>query len=511
MPLGLVNNICFSRPRGVVTPTPFIGPLDFITNTRLGAWSIAYKLFSNFNGSAISVRKDDAFQAEISPGFTPEGVCDFDALDLYLDGYDGYIARVNDQSGGEKHFENTPSFQPAYGQNWSAGPINRSMDFAGAQGLISDQVLPSATTWWGYIVSIPTGGVGTELWAIESYPDATTTYKLLERAFGVKPIYYNNAGGGSAQIAYVDNTAYTHLIKGGVALRYLKSSTGDVINEIANNSLAGNLSTIGYRNDSSAYFTGSIQEWALFEGELDSETEEALWADINNRWGIQYSGGGGGVGFAPTDIAGCQLWLKGDGSAYNTGSTQATDGQTVETWIDNSGQGNHSIQSTGIRRPVFKDISGIKSLLTSGSQWMDTTWNAGSTCSIFVVYKNSGTSNGRWVSGGNNWLLGPYSFNYSYYSNTGFAGGSTSSNGNTSIRLHNAVQTSGGGQHWLNGVSQGTVGSAGAPGIISAPGTYLSGGELGSGHIYEVIGYDSALSESDRQLVENYLLTKYGI
>lgn len=232
-------------------------------------------------------------------------------------------------------------------------------------------------------------------------------------------------------------------------------------------------------------------------------------ASVKTVAGVDNTSGGGG--FVPTDIAGCKLWLKGDGSAYNTGTTQATDGQTVTTWVDASGQGNDSVQTTGARKPVFKDIGGVKSLLTAGAEWMDTTWSAGSTCSIFVVYKNSGTSNGRWVSGGNNWLLGPYSFNYSYYSATGFAGGSTSSNSNTTIRVHNAVQTSGGAQHWLNGTSQGTVGSAGAPGIISAPGTYLSGGELGSGHIYEVIGYDSALSTGDREDVEDYLGAKYGV
>lgn len=216
-----------------------------------------------------------------------------------------------------------------------------------------------------------------------------------------------------------------------------------------------------------------------------------------------------GGGFVPTDIAGCQLWLRGDGIAYNTGTTQATDGQTVETWVDESGAGHNSTQGNAAKRPIFKNIGGVKSLLTSGTEWMTTTWSAGSTCSIFVVYKNSGTSNGRWVSGTNNWLIGPYSFYYAYYSSTGFAANPTVSSSNTVIRVHNIVQTSGGGQHWLDGVSQGTVGSAGAPGTIEAPGTYLSGGEIGSGHIYEVIGYDSALGTTDRQTVENYLMSKY--
>lgn len=226
-------------------------------------------------------------------------------------------------------------------------------------------------------------------------------------------------------------------------------------------------------------------------------------ADLDNT-----SSGGS---FLPTDIAGLQLWLKADGDVYTTGTTQATDGQTVTTWVDASGQGNDSTQATAAKRPVFDDTAGVKSLLTSGTEWMTTTWSAGSTCSIFVVYKNSGTSNGRWVSGTNNWLIGPYSFYYAYYSNTGFAANPTSSNSNTTIRVHNVVQTSGGGQHWLNGVSQGTTASAGAPGTIEAPGTYLSGSEIGSGNIYEVIGYDSALGTGDRQAVEDYLGTKYGV
>ena len=33
--------------------------------------------------------------------------------------------------------------------------------------------------------------------------------------------------------------------------------------------------------------------------------------------------------FCPLSISGCVLWLKADGDVYNTGTTQATNGQTV--------------------------------------------------------------------------------------------------------------------------------------------------------------------------------------
>jgi hypothetical protein len=278
--LGLALGLPFARPVG-----GFVGPLDFITNTRLGAWSVGYRLFSDFTGSPFRLRIDTTGQPEFDTGFTGAGVSDSADVDAEIGANDAYYAKVYDQSGSSQDFRQTSaSVQPAYSSSWASGPFARSMDFAGAQGLISAAALPSAATWWGYIVSIPTGGVSTELWALESYPDAVP-YKLIERVFGGKPLYYNNNGGSSAQITYTDGTAYSHLAKGASNLRYLKSSAGGIINDTSDNSLTGSLSTIGFRNDASAYFTGSIQEWALFQGSIDSTKEAALWADLNTRWG----------------------------------------------------------------------------------------------------------------------------------------------------------------------------------------------------------------------------------
>jgi hypothetical protein len=262
----------------------FVGPLDNMPGTRLGAWSIGYRLFSDYSSYPLKMRIDDFDQTEIFVPFNGDGTTNNDAIETAAGSDSSFYATVYDQSGnGVDFIQTSSSLQPQYGEMWTDGKI--SMDFAGGQGLISDGVLPSAATWWGYIVSLPKGGVSSELWALESYPDAFSTYKLLERAFGGKPLYYNNSGGSSAQITYADDTTYSHLAKGGSALRYLKSSAGGVINDTANNSLAGSLSTIGYRNDASAYFTGCIQEWAFFSGTLDSTSEAALWADLNTRWG----------------------------------------------------------------------------------------------------------------------------------------------------------------------------------------------------------------------------------
>lgn len=57
--------------------------------------------------------------------------------------------------------------------------------------------------------------------------------------------------------------------------------------------------------------------------------------------------GASGRKFSPLDISGCVLWLKADGDVYNTGTTQATDGQTVSTWKDASGNGRDATYFNG--------------------------------------------------------------------------------------------------------------------------------------------------------------------
>ena len=49
----------------------------------------------------------------------------------------------------------------------------------------------------------------------------------------------------------------------------------------------------------------------------------------------------GGVDF------GLALWLKADGSVYNSGTTPATDGQNIQTWVDESNQSADATNSAG--------------------------------------------------------------------------------------------------------------------------------------------------------------------
>lgn len=57
--------------------------------------------------------------------------------------------------------------------------------------------------------------------------------------------------------------------------------------------------------------------------------------------------------FSPSDISGLKLWLKADGSVYNAGTTQATNGQTVAEWVDASASGWNATQATETNKPTF--------------------------------------------------------------------------------------------------------------------------------------------------------------
>lgn len=47
------------------------------------------------------------------------------------------------------------------------------------------------------------------------------------------------------------------------------------------------------------------------------------------------------------------LWLKADGDIYNTSTTQAVDGESIETWVDTSTDSRNATQASSAVRPSF--------------------------------------------------------------------------------------------------------------------------------------------------------------
>ena len=91
---------------------------------------------------------------------------------------------------------------------------------------------------------------------------------------------------------------------------------------------------------------------------------------------------------------------------YNTGTTDATDGQTVATWADQSSNGNDGTQSTEASKPVFTSgaFSGAGGVTFASGDFMDLTsaiaeaTYASYTC-FGVVDRNTASSQ-CWTLGG---------------------------------------------------------------------------------------------------------------
>ena len=215
------------------------------------------------------------------------------------------------------------------------------------------------------------------------------------------------------------------------------------------------------------------------------------------------------VGFNPLSIPGCVFCLMADGNVYTTGTTQATDGQTVETW-ENAGSGNDATEATN--KPTFKTniINGLPVIRFDGvnDQLVTGTNTLTQPTMAFCVAKHNGSGPETLYAAGLNFLVevnrtanqldlypSPLKAGYTsgtFFQSTVLASGSSS-------------------QVWLNGSGSGTGSFTTSAGSDLKIGVWGPGSDPFTGDIAEIIAYDSVLSDSDREAVEDYLGTKYGI
>ena len=236
----------------------------------------------------------------------------------------------------------------------------------------------------------------------------------------------------------------------------------------------------------------------------------------------------------PTNLTGLQLWLDASDAstlydATTGGSLVAVDG-AIARWEDKSGNARHATQATSGNRPTRKTsvLNGRDAILFDGSddglavpntfgQWGTGNW------SMFMAVR-TGTS-----------VTSKYLFSSVVLVNSLFiwsvgddirvrtAGGSSQTlSPNLSAATSTGVITS----VIRNGTAfTGRIGASSNTATTSSNGLSFDGAtvEIGiynepgfrglpwNGHICEVIAYDSALSDTNRTIVENYLKSKWGI
>ena len=225
-----------------------------------------------------------------------------------------------------------------------------------------------------------------------------------------------------------------------------------------------------------------------------------------------------------TDLS---LWLKANGSVYSSGTTQATNGQTIDTWVDSSNSDNNALEDTAIgagSKPLFT-ANGInfnptidmnasddyfkltQNVYPGGSQnataYMVTHPNNGG--GVFVQESNNGNGATPIFKATGHVLLSPASQ----------VNGQGNSSGLPKIDAYtqtssNTVSTYG------NGAQINSATLSATPYANLTGDNYIGARVHGSpsnyqGELSEVIVYNSAHDSTERQKVSSYLALKYGI
>jgi hypothetical protein len=229
--------------------------------------------------------------------------------------------------------------------------------------------------------------------------------------------------------------------------------------------------------------------------------------------------------FSPTGLSGLSLWLKADAGVTTSGSD-------VTAWADQSGNGINAETSPG-SEPTFvsNTLNGKPVLRFNGAGQQMALFDVigGTAYTIFIVCKNNDNVNGSmffWTSDANygRYIGSITSAGYNASARNKFilsqndAGGGegesiiawSSTAVNNNYFIGTAIQN-GGGKAYSNG--SGGVDSLGtfdASNTFDLIGGYAFGYEL-DGDVAEIISYNRALSNSERQQVEGYLNAKYAI
>ena len=240
-----------------------------------------------------------------------------------------------------------------------------------------------------------------------------------------------------------------------------------------------------------------------------------------------------GAPFSPADISGLQLWLDATTGLYDAtsgGSEVTADGASVARWEDQSGNGYHVTQGTANDQPVLKTsqqnslnivrFDGVNDFLLGSTNFPIT---GSSNRTVFTVFKRVDANNRSIVSwgGSGTGLLCAFTAEYFLRFN-GTIKGYTNQGSNGSWTLWSVV----GNGSTLNdydayfddgGIATPTATSNTGATLNTSSSTLFIGRYnisffgLLNGDLAEVLVYDSALSDVDREAVRDYLNAKWAV
>jgi len=281
------------------------------------------------------------------------------------------------------------------------------------------------------------------------------------------------------------------------------------------------------------FHSGGIAEIIVFTQELSQPQRQQVEDYLSRKWSISLARSTSGLpstnpyaslppfqrAFTPLDISGCSLWL--DAADPRTVSLS---GSNVTSWTDKSGNGRDAFQGTSANQPTYSNsalsFSGSQNLLCSLSAS-----NANET--VFAVVNPSTPVGANTIFGAipslSNGIGGDGGRNIDFVTDSG---------GQFRIlRQYVALQVQGpfttfGTRALVETRTDGSTAQVYSNGALLASASfvaYASGlvtiiGRNGRdttnyfrGEMNEIVVYDTALTSSQRQLVEAYLANKWGL
>lgn len=460
----------------------------------------------------------------------------FPGLTFWIDAADsssvtlvsGNVSQINDKSGNNYTVTQTGAgSRPSYASSNITFSSDKYLD-------IPQAAINNASSWSLFMVINPTSSSN---WIFVKQYNGLNTYNVLSMT-------YNTSSGGGTQNGtqnygywrslnagtqantgtglYIGRSQLWELIYDGTTMIMyrdgvsLRSTTGSFA--IQNVTTATNF-TIG------AWIAGTIQnsgvtnfkfgELAFYSNAVSATNRLLLENYFITKWGI--------TAFTPTSISGLQVWLDGN-DPLGTG-TPPSNGATVSTWFDKSGNANNATSGAATfvaGNPGFLNFGGTTNYaLTSGAFIVNNYFTffiverlqstANSAASLFgsltypdkvtvtlANYQNSGLTGLNWVRVTDNSISGLSAFTTAAAQPTRVWTFRFITNSQT-VRINgtqvysfttNTKQTD-----WLTPRIGGALGNAAF--------NYF-------GHMKEILMYNSELTDAQTFNIETYLMTKWG-
>ena len=212
----------------------------------------------------------------------------------------------------------------------------------------------------------------------------------------------------------------------------------------------------------------------------------------------------------PDDITGLEFWYDG-----NDASTFTLDGTSVDQWDDKSGNARHVSNAVDATRPTYSSATGRVTFITANSTFLASAafgpLNQPNT--IFVVCKITGALGDNEIVfsgqiGGSDVRLAQIHDNdFKMYAGSFIANIASNANDNIHLGEFNGAAS----KYWINGVLNAS-GDAGANALSGVTlGKYSGGGGFCDCEIMEVFGYNKVLTTVQRQSLERYVTSKWGL